>query len=310
MKEKVILREVGLRDGLQMVAQVLSTERKLTWIQTEAEAGVREIEVTSFVPPAVIPQFADAVAVSQGSEGIAGLTRAALVPNLKGAQRGFDMGLEKINFVVSASETHNQANVRRTSAESVEEFRRIVAERDARGLRGKVALGCGVATSFGCTLQGDVPETAVLGIFEALLDAGADEVGLADTVGYANPAQVARLFKAALKIAQDRPVTAHFHDTRGLGIANLLTALEVGIRRFDASLAGLGGCPFAPGATGNVTYEDCAFLLETEGFETGVDFDKLFALRRMVETWLDGETFMGGVYRAGLPKTFGNISAA
>jgi hydroxymethylglutaryl-CoA lyase len=304
MTEKVHLREVGLRDGLQMVNLILPTEKKLAWIKEEAAAGVGEIEITSFVPPSIVPQFADAADVAKGSADMGDLMRSALVPNLKGAQRGFDLGLPKINFVVSASETHNQANVRKTSAESLEEFRKIVAERDARGLRNKVALGCGVATSFGCTLQGEVPETAVMGIVESMLEIGADEVGLADTVGYANPGQVKRLFTAATKLAGDVPLTAHFHDTRGLGVANLLTALEVGVRRFDASLAGLGGCPFAPGATGNVDFEDCAFLLEAEGFDTGVNFERLFALRSKVEQWLEGERFMGGVYRAGLPKTF------
>lgn len=304
MREKAQVREVGPRDGIQMVKTILSAEQKLTWMRKEAAAGVRHFEATSFVPPSVIPQFADAAEVARGALAIPGIEAAVLVPNLKGAQRAFDAGVPKVNYVLSASEAHNMSNVRRTTDESIEDFRRIIADRDARGLRGKVIVNGGIATSFGCTIQGEVPEKRVLEIVGILAEAGAEEISLADTVGYANPAQVRRLFSGAARAAGGVPLGAHFHDTRGLGIANVSAAVDAGVLRFDASLAGLGGCPFAPGATGNINTEDCVFLLESLGFDTGVDLDKLVAVRAEVEPWLPGERFFGMVARAGLPKTF------
>jgi hydroxymethylglutaryl-CoA lyase len=304
MTERAQVREVGPRDGIQMVKTILSAEQKLAWIAKEAEAGVKHFEATSFVPPHIIKQFADAAEVSRGALKIPGIEAAVLVPNLKGAQLAFDAGVPKVNFVLSASEAHNQSNVRRSTDESIADFRRIVAERDARGLKGKVIVNVGIATSFGCTIQGEVPEPRVVEIASVLVEAGAEEVSLADTVGYANPAQVRRLFGAVRKVTGGVPLAAHFHDTRGLGIANVSAAVDAGVLRFDASLAGLGGCPFAPGATGNINTEDCVFLLESLGFDTGIDIDKLVAVRDQVESWLPGERFFGMVARAGLPKTF------
>jgi hydroxymethylglutaryl-CoA lyase len=310
MRERAQMREVGPRDGIQLVKTILTTEQKLEWCRKEAGAGVRHIEVTSFVPPHVVPQFADAAEVARGTLSIPRLEQAVLVPNLKGAQRAFDVGVPKVNFVLSASEQHNMANVRRPTNDSIEDFKRIVAERDARGLRGKVLIGGAIATSFGCTIQGHVPEPRVIEIAEILAAAGADEISLADTVGYANPAQVRRLFGAVGRAVRAVPLAAHFHDTRGLGIANVTAAVKAGVRRFDASLAGLGGCPFAPGATGNINTEDCVFLLESMGFDTGIDIEALVAVREMVEAWLPGERFFGMVARAGLPKTFQPAAAA
>jgi hydroxymethylglutaryl-CoA lyase len=310
MREQVQVREVGPRDGIQMVKTILSAEQKLTWMRQEAAAGVKHFEATSFVPPSVIAQFADAAEVARGALQIKGIEAAVLVPNLKGAQRAFDASVPKVNYVLSASEEHNRSNVRRSTDESIEDFRRIVAERDARGLKGRVIVNSGIATSFGCTIQGEVPEKRVVEIAGILAEAGADEVSLADTVGYANPAQVRRLFGAVAKVTRGLPLAAHFHDTRGLGIANVSAAVDAGVARFDASLAGLGGCPFAPGATGNIDTEDCVFLLESLGFDTGIDIDKLVAVRATVEPWLPGEKFFGMVARAGLPKTFREPAAA
>jgi hydroxymethylglutaryl-CoA lyase len=310
MREKAQVREVGPRDGIQMVKTTLSAEQKLTWMRQEAAAGVKHFEATSFVPPSVIAQFADAAEVARGALQIKGIEAAVLVPNLKGAQRAFDAGVPKVNYVLSASEEHNRSNVRRSTDESLEDFKRIVAERDARGLKGKVIINSGIATSFGCTIQGEVPEKRVVEIAGILAEAGADEVSLADTVGYANPAQVRRLFGAVAKVTRGLPLAAHFHDTRGLGIANVSAAVDAGVTRFDASLAGLGGCPFAPGAPGNIDTEDCVFLLESLGFDTGIDIDKLVAVRATVEPWLPGEKFFGMVARAGLPKTFREAAAA
>ena len=307
MRPHATIREVGLRDGLQLVKSILATERKIAWCQEEVAAGLKEVEVTSFVPPSVVPQFADAAEVAQAAVAIDGLAVAALVPNLKGATRGFDAGVGKINVVLSASEAHNLANVRRSTAESLADFGRIIAERKARGLATKVVAG--IATTFGCTIQGHVPEAQVLRLVESLAAAGADEIALADTVGYANPAQVKRIFSAVAAIF-DKPIYAHFHDTRGLGLANVSAAVDAGITRFDASIGGLGGCPFAPGASGNIDTEDCAFLLESLGFDTGLDIDKLVALRARVAQWLPQERVGGMIAQAGLPKTFGRSAQA
>jgi hydroxymethylglutaryl-CoA lyase len=304
MPEKADVREVGLRDGLQLVRTMLTTEQKLEWCRREAAAGVSEIEVTSFVPAKVVPQFADAEDVAKGALEVQGIRAAALVPNLKGAERGIAIGLPKLNYVLSASEEHNQANVRRTTGESIDDFARIVALRDEQA-KGRIRLAAGIATAFGCTIAGTVSERRVVEIAARLLDLGADEIVVADTVGYGNPAQVRRIIGAVVREAGAVPVAAHFHDTRGLGLANVTAALEVGVRAFDASLGGLGGCPFAPGATGNINTEDCVFLLEAQGLETGIDIDALVALRKIVERWLPDERFSGMIARAGLPKTFG-----
>lgn len=302
MNRDVTVRDVGPRDGLQLVKTVLPTETKLAWIRADAAAGIPEIEVCSFVPARVIPQFADAVEVAAGAASIPGLTASALTPNLRGAEIGFATGVAKINYVLSVSETHNQQNVRRTRAESLQGLRDILALRDDR-FPG-VAIGVGLATALGCTLEGAVPEAETLRLLEVVLEAGADEVMLPDTVGYAHPAQVRSLFSKAAEICGDTPLWSHFHDTRGLGLANATAALEAGCTRFDASLAGLGGCPFAPGATGNIVLEDLVFLLEAEGLRTGIDIEALAAPRAIVEAALADEPKYGMILKAGLPKGF------
>jgi hydroxymethylglutaryl-CoA lyase len=306
MSERAEVREVGLRDGLQLVKTILSTEQKLEWCRRAAQAGMAEIEVTSFVPPKVVAQFVDADAVACGATMIGGFTAAALVPNLRGAERAFETGIAKINYVLSASEAHNQANVRRSTQESLDDFVRIVALRDevAKGNKGKISIGAGIATAYGCTISGAVSEKRVVQIAAQLARSGADEIIIADTVGYANPAQVERLMRAVVRAVGSRPVACHFHDTRGLGLANVTAALNAGVRGFDASLGGLGGCPFAPGATGNINTEDCVFLLESLGYHTGIDIEALVSLRATVESWLPGERFSGAIARAGVPKTF------
>lgn len=296
------IREVGLRDGLQLVKNQLPTQHKIDWFTAAAAAGIREIEVTSFVPPAVVPQFSDAPVVARSAVSNGGFLASALVPNLKGAELAFAAGLPRINYVVSVSETHNQANVRRTTAESIADFIRIA------GLREETAgprrlIGAGLATSFGCSLEGRVCEKRVIELAVALAEAGADEIALADTVGYADPRQVRRLVSAVLAAVSPLPVACHFHDTRGLGLANVAAAVDVGIVAFDTALGGLGGCPFAPGATGNVNTEDAVFLLERLGLHTGVDLDALLALRGKVEGWMPDERFSGAIARAGLPKS-------
>ena len=309
MSRDVFVREVGLRDGLQLVKSFVPTETKLAWIAGEATAGIPEIEATSFVPPKVIPQFADAAAVAAGIAGIEGPLMCALAPNRKGAELALAAGIRKINFVISVSETHNQANVRRSTDQSFAEFAEIAALRRERPEFADVVLQGGLATAFGCTLEGQVPQSRVLAFLERFLDAGADEVALPDTVGYASPREVRTLFTDAAKVMGGRPLYSHFHDTRGLGLANAVAALEAGVRYFDASLGGLGGCPFAPGATGNIVMEDLVFLLEKEGLRTGVDLAGLAAARTIAEAALPSEKFYGGVPRAGLPKGYAPAGA-
>lgn len=304
MRERVYLREVGPRDGLQLAKIIMPTEHKIAWCRAEVAAGVTEIEVTSFVPPSVIPQFSDADTVSREALLIPGIEASALVPNLKGAMRAFNAGFKVVGFVLSASEKHNLANVRRTTDESITEFKRIVMARDTRDSSGHILLSAAIATSFGCTLEGTVSELRVTQIAEELTRAGADEIVLADTVGYGNPRTVRKLFHSVAKAVGPLPLRAHFHDTRGLGISNVTAAVDVGVRHFDASLAGLGGCPFAPGATGNINTEDCAFLLESLGLDTGIDITALIDVRAMIEPWLPGEKFFGMLARAGLPLNY------
>ncbi|MEL7468507.1 MAG: hydroxymethylglutaryl-CoA lyase [Pseudomonadota bacterium] len=302
MDRDILVRDVGPRDGLQLVKSVLPTEIKLAWIKADIAAGVPEIECCSFVPPHVIAQFGDAVDVATQASALGGAVMSALTPNLKGAQIGFQTGVPKINYVMSVSETHNQQNVRRTREQSLDGFRAIIAERNATAP--DVKIGIGLATALGCTLEGNVPELDTLDLLEKVLEAGADEVMLPDTVGYAHPSQVRSLFRAGIAMAGDVPVWSHFHDTRGLGLANALAALEAGCIRFDASLAGLGGCPFAPGATGNIVLEDLVFMLESEGLSTRIDLEALRAAREIIEQALPDEPKYGQVLRAGLPRGF------
>jgi len=303
MSKKVTLREVGLRDGIQMARTFLATEHKRDWAKALIEAGVREIELTSFVPPKVVPQFADADQLAAYLPELGGAVCSALVPNLKGAQRAVQAGFRHINYVLSVSEAHSQSNVRRSTDEAIEELRRINEERRISGWP-KVTLGVGLATSFGCTLQGAVDPERVFDVARQVVALGADELIAADTVGYANPSQIRAMLPTIVEIAGGRRVVCHFHDTRGLGLANVVAALESGVSVFDTSLAGLGGCPFAPGATGNINTEDTAFMLESMGYSTGIDIDALLKLRSKVESWLGDERYSGAIARAGLPKTF------
>lgn len=299
-----IVREMGLRDGLQSVKAIMPTATKLEWIARALAAGVREVEVASFVPPKLLPQMADAADVVAGARRLAGLTVSALVPNLKGAERAAEAGAMKINYVMSVSESHNQSNVRRPVAESVADFGRIVEFVRALPASSRPVVCGGLATAFGCTIEGDVPEARVRELAMRLAELGADEIVVADTVGYGNPAAVRRVFGAVRRDLGEMPIGAHFHDTRGVGLANVVAALDCGVTRFDASTGGFGGCPYAPGASGNIVMEDLVFLLESMGYATGVDLARLIEVRRFVEQSLPGEQFHGAVARAGLPRNF------
>lgn len=306
----VEISEVGPRDGLQSLKAFIPTATKAAWITAEAAAGVREIEVCSFVPPSVVPQFTDAAEVVAHALAIPGLTVAALVPNLKGAQNAVAAGVHKISFTLSVSRTHSLANVRRTPDDQLAEFARIVAFCRTLEPGRRPFLSGGLSTVFGCVYEGAVDEGEVCRLAAALAEAGADDISLADTTGAANPAQVRRVVNAVRAEVGDRLSALHLHDTRGLGLANVLAGLEAGIRAFDAALGGLGGCPFAPGALGNIVTEDLVYMLEAMGLRTGIDLDRLLEARRLVEAAMPGERFVGHLHHAGVPKGFRRAATA
>jgi hydroxymethylglutaryl-CoA lyase len=307
MTDQATVREVGLRDGLQLVKRTLPTDIKIEWCQTQAACGFKEMEVTSFVPPKVVPQFADAVTVLEAAQSVTGMRAAVLVPNLKWGLQALDHVAKKITFVLSISEAHNMANVRRTTDTSIAELSELIAERNARGLQDTVMMSVALATSFGCSLQGEVTEPRVYDVAEQVLVAGADELNIADTVGYGNPIQVKRMLTEIMQIVGKAQVAAHFHDTRGMGLANGVAALEAGVREFDASLGGLGGCPFAKGASGNIATEDCVYLLESLGISTGIDIPAMLEVRKNLNSWLPDEPLEGKLLKAGVAKTFETI---
>ncbi|NBT40862.1 MAG: hydroxymethylglutaryl-CoA lyase [Alphaproteobacteria bacterium] len=300
----VFVREVGLRDGLQIHPTFMATEDKISWIEAEADAGVKDIEVTSYVPPKLIPQFVDAAEVTQAALRVPGLRVAALVPNKKGAERGVALGVHKINFVMSVSKTHNLKNVRREREESVADFQSIMQMVGELPENQRPLVGVGLATSLGCSFEGRVSVRDVVHYAVQMAELGACEVALPDTVGYADPVLVREVFTAVIAELGDLPVTAHFHDTRGTGLANVLAALDCGVKYFDASLAGIGGCPFAPGATGNIVMDDLCFMLDSMGLRTGVDLEKLVAVRELVQRSLPDISMHGAFARAGFPAHY------
>jgi hydroxymethylglutaryl-CoA lyase len=299
--QSAVIREVGLRDGLQSIQTVLSTERKKEWIRDAYAAGQREIEVGSFVPARLLPQLADTAELVAYARTLPGLFVSVLVPNLRGAESALASGADLMLVPLSASHAHSLANLRKTPDEVVAEVARMRAARDAAG--SKMLIEGGIGTAFGCTLQGRVEPAEVLRCMQALLDAGADRVSLADTVGHGGPGQVQSLFEQARRIAGERFWCGHFHDTRGLALANVHAALQTGVTRFDATLAGIGGCPHAPGASGNASTEDLAFMLDTMDIDTGLDIEALLRLRAKVAAWLEGESLHGALWRAGLPRS-------
>lgn len=295
----VLVSEVGPRDGLQMVHQLVPTADKLRWIAALAAAGLQEIEVTSFVPPRLVPQMADAAEVTRFALTLPGLNVAVLAPNARGAAAAAAAGAHKITVTISASEAHSMANLRKPRAAQMEEVRAIAAA--LRGLPGRPNLEAGLSTAFGCSLQGEVAERDVVVMAAELIAAGCDSVGLSDTAGYAQPAQLRRVLRAVRAEIGDKLDNLHLHDTMGLGLANVTVGVEEGIRIFDGALAGLGGCPFAPGASGNIVTEDLVFLLESLGLRTGVDLDGLLRAREVLHDILPGEALHGAFARAGRP---------
>jgi hydroxymethylglutaryl-CoA lyase len=305
----VEVREVGLRDGLQSVSTFFPSAEKIAWIRAEAACGMPEIEVCSFVPPKLIPQFTDAAEIVAAALEIPNLSVSALTPNLKGALRAFETGVHKLNYVTSVSESHNQSNVRRSTDESVEDFRRIVEARDQHAQAANTRLGVGLSTAWGCSIEGAVDPDATMRLAGRFAEAGADELAICDTVGYANPTEVKALLSRVVKeYGGSVDIAAHFHDTRGLGLANVYASLEAEVFRYDATLGGLGGCPYAPNATGNIVMDDLIFLLEGAGLRTGVDLDKLVAVREIISRNLPNEALHGMYALAGAPKGFQSTS--
>lgn len=307
----VLVHEVGPRDGLQSIQTIFPTEAKMEWIKREAAAGVPQIQVGSFVPPKNLPQMADSGDVVRQSVEIPGLTVSALVPNLRGAENGMAAGAHQIGVVISVSEAHNMSNVKRSVAESLDGFSQVVDYRNAHEEYKDIVISGGLATAFGCTIDGRVEVSSVMRVAEEYMKRGADRISVADTVGYANPKQVRDLFDELYRtVGTDVAVGAHFHDTRGLGLANAFAAVEAGVRELDSCLGGLGGCPYAPGASGNIVTEDLVFMLESMGLRTGIDLDGLLEAREIMERYLKDEPTQGAFVNAGRPLGFEPASAA
>ena len=297
----ILVSEVGTRDGLQSIKSIMPLEAKKAWIKAEAEAGVREIEVGSFVPASLLPQLSDTAEVVAFAKTIPGLRVVTLVPNAKGAARAIEAEVNAMSIPFSMSETHSINNVRKNHAEMIVEIAVIAAMAKEASIDFAVSL----STAFGCTLEGAVPEDTVVRLAEASVAAGAQELSLSDTTGYADPAQVKRLVrKVQAAVGADKMTTLHLHNTRGLGLANVLAGLEEGIATFDASLGGIGGCPWAPGASGNIVTEDLVFMLQAMGLETGIDLPKLLKVREIVAEALPDEALYGFTSDAGLPLDF------
>jgi hydroxymethylglutaryl-CoA lyase len=306
----VSMREVGLRDGLQIIKAFLPTQHKKEWIERCVAAGFRELELGSFVPQHYIPQFRDVEEVCAHARGISGLNAAALVPNLTGALRALDAGVGTLVCITSATERFSEANLRRSRTRSAEELAAIIRLRDqfaSSGHRARIQVGISVA--FGCPFEGRVRDADVCSAALDAARAGAEEISLADTSGQGDPRQVRRIFGRLLQELPHVRLSAHFHDTRGTGLANVLAALDAGVRSFDASIGGLGGCPNSPGATGNVVMEDAVFMLEAMGLDTGIHLDRLFEIRRFIVEHLAGVAVFGHVATVGLPPAFVTAAA-
>lgn len=305
MSMNIEISEVGPRDGLQSIKTIMPLVAKKAWVSAEAACGVPEIEVGSFVPAKILPQLADTAQLVAHALTIKGLAVAVLVPNFRGAEDAVKAGVHKITIPLSASETHSLANVRRTHAQMLEEVKKIVTLIKSLPADQRPKFEGGISTAFGCTLEGAISEAKILELAMALMEAGCDEVGLSDTTGYATPAHVVRLVKAVKNEVGDANLTGlHLHNTRGLGLANVLAALDHGITTIDASLGGIGGCPFAPGASGNIVTEDLVFMLDSMGYNTGIDLDALMKVREIVRNALPDEPLYGFTPDAGLPKGY------
>jgi len=305
MKDKILISEVGPRDGLQNCKGVMPTDVKKRWIKGLYDAGIREIEVGSFVPPKLFPQLADTAELVEFAKTLPNLRVLALVPNLRGAQAAIAAGVTSLGFPLSVSETHSVKNLRQTHDQAVENVRAIAALISEQPKDQRPEFEGALSTAFGCSIEGDIPEDKVLRLAERLIEAGVDELGLSDTVGYAQPLQVKRLIRGVRDVAgADKVKSVHLHNTYGLGIANAFSAYEEGIEVFDSSQGGLGGCPASPGASGNIVTEDLVYMFEAMGVDTGIDLEALIACRTYLAEGLPNEPIYGMTPNAGLPKGF------
>jgi hydroxymethylglutaryl-CoA lyase len=291
--KRIYIQEVSARDGFQMEPIFIPTQHKIEYIDRLSRTGLAKIEVTSFTSPAAIPALADAEGVFSQIERVAQVEYTALVPNLRGCERALSAGVDEINLVMSVSETHNQANLRMSCKQSLEQFGNVVER-----ARGHVHISASLSTAFGCPFEGPVGSARVVELTERLVKYGIERISLCDTTGIANPSQVETLFREVGNRCPRVQFTAHFHNTRGMGLANALAAMDAGIDHFDSSLGGLGGCPFAPGATGNVCTEDLVHMLQMMGYDTGIDLPALLAIAADLPA-LVGHEIPGQVVKAG-----------
>ena len=299
-ENRIVIREVGMRDGLQLAKGFPSTAGKVEWLKKEFDAGIRHFEAGSYLPPARYPQFADVQAVVDAIGQMEGAHGIALAINRRGQTDALAGGVGELSCVLSATEEHNQANARCSRQQSLDGIKATVEMRDSS--ENKPLISVGIAMSFGCSITGSVDPEEVLRLAEQCLEMGVEIIGVADTVGYAGPRQVHDLCRSMSRLCSDRPYVVHLHDTRGMAIANAAAALDAGARIFDGSLGGLGGCPFAPGATGNIVIEDLVFLCQTSGFDTGIDLEKLISVRDVLEREMPDDPLHGAVAVAGMPK--------
>lgn len=305
MSIDILVSEVGPRDGLQSIKTIMTSDAKKRWIAAQHAAGTREIEVGSFVPPALLPQMADTADITRWATGLDGLTVAVLAPNLRGLQDAVAAGAHKVSLPFSMSEQHSLKNLRKSHAQVLDEIGKCLAFLKQLPAARRPHFEIGLATAFGCTIEGPVPEDRVIRLAAQVIELGVDEVGLSDTTGYGNPAQLKRLATGIWNaVGRERLSGVHLHNTRGQGLANALAAVELGFTTVDSSLGGLGGCPFAPGASGNIVTEDLVFLLEAMGLNTGINLDQLIAVRDIVQAALPGEKLYGFIPDAGLPLGF------
>ena len=301
----ILVSEVGPRDGLQSIDSIMSTDDKKKWIKAESEAGVREIEVGSFVRPDLLPQMADTAEIVKYAKSLPNLTVAALVPNFKGAKNAIDAGVDKMCLPLSVSETHSKANLNKSHEEVLAEIKKIAEYIKSLDEDKRPEFEGNLSTAFGCTLEGKVSEKVVVSLGAQMMELGCDEVGLSDTTGYANPMQIKRLIGLLKSEVGDHNLTSmHLHNTRGLGLANALASIEEGITTLDSSLGGIGGCPFAPGASGNIVTEDLVFMLDSMGLKTGINIEALIEVNKTVKTFLPNEELYGFTIDSGLPKGY------
>lgn len=305
MNSRVTVREVGMRDGLQIIGTFMQTEHKIEWLTRCGDAGFAEVEIGSFVPEKYIPQFRDIEQVAARARSLSGLTTAAFIPNLRGAKRALDCGIDRLLCVLSATESFSKANLRRTKQQSLDELKAIVALRDERANGGpRATIEVGVSVSFGCPFEGRIADADLYALANSAVEAGVDGVALADTAGQGDPAQVKRVFRTLARELPGISLAAHFHDTRGQGLANVVAALDASVLAFDSSVAGLGGCPNSPGASGNIATEDLVFMLEAMGLDTGIDIRRLLEIRAFVAQCLPSVRLYGHIGTVGLPKGF------